>query len=170
MCAKFGTIFITIPGRHFNGVSKVSHCAVIDLRPWPLAYVQTAVRNGGHTPQRYVAVLCLLDPASAYRPDANWRGFYGTHTRTRSSWHSITSSINIEHRRTCVCTLQTNGYVARFPRTMQADFFGEAQHTVCNKIVATLPTGLDAWLVSYNTKRSYADYCIIWHRPITTVN
>jgi transposase InsO family protein len=76
---------------------------------------------------------------------------------------------DIEHRRTQVRRPQTNGFVERFQRTVQEEFFASAFRTTLYESVEALQKDLDRWLVHYNTERPHQGYRNLGRRPIETV-
>lgn len=76
---------------------------------------------------------------------------------------------DIEHRRTRVRRPQTNGFVERFQRTVQEEFFASALRTTLYETTEALQTDLDRWLVHSNTEWPHQDYRNLGPRPIETV-
>ena len=76
---------------------------------------------------------------------------------------------DIEHRRTQVRRPRTNGFVERFQRTVQEEFFETAWRTTLYESVEALQEDLDRWLVHYNTERPHQGYRNLGRRPLDTV-
>ena len=76
---------------------------------------------------------------------------------------------DIEHRRTKPRTPRTNGFVERFNRTVQEDFFCIAFRENFYESIEALQTDLDKWLLHYNTERPYRGYRNRRKRPLDTV-
>ena len=75
----------------------------------------------------------------------------------------------IEHRRTKVGRPQTNGFVERFQRTVQEEFFETAWRRKLYDSVETLQADLDAWLLYYNRERPHQGYRNLGRRPYDTI-
>lgn len=76
---------------------------------------------------------------------------------------------DIEHRTTRVRHPQTNGFVERFQRTVQEEFFETAWRTKLYESVEALQQDLDRWLEHYNRERPHQGYRNLGRRPYETV-
>lgn len=76
---------------------------------------------------------------------------------------------DIEHRRTKPRTPRTNGFVERFNRTVQEEFFRVAFRENFYESIEALQTDLDKWLLHYNTERPHRGYRNRGKRPLDTV-
>jgi transposase InsO family protein len=65
---------------------------------------------------------------------------------------------DIAHRRTEVCSPQTNGFCERLHRTIQEEFFTSAFRRTLYDSVEQLQNHLDAYLNFYNRERSHQGY------------
>jgi len=76
---------------------------------------------------------------------------------------------DIEHRKTKVRTPRTNGFVERFNRTVQDEFFRPMMRTKLYESTDALQKDLDTWLKHYNEERPHLGYRNMGKRPIDTV-
>jgi transposase InsO family protein len=67
---------------------------------------------------------------------------------------------NIEHTRTKTKSPQTNGICERFHQTIQNEFYASAFRRKLYPTLEELQTDVDAWIASYNEKRTHSGkYC-----------
>ena len=66
-------------------------------------------------------------------------------------------------------TVETNGFVERFHRTVLDEFFRLVFRTKFYETVEALQTDLDAWLVEYNTQRPHQGYRNRGRRPLDVI-
>ena len=97
----------------------------------------------------------------------NGREFCGAETHPFELYLALN---DLEHRRTKVRSPQTNGFVERFHRTIQTEFFQVALRSRFYATVEELQADLDTWLVHYNTERPHRGYRNRGKRPMDTVN
>lgn len=105
-------------------------------------------------------------PVSAVLTD-NGKEFCGTENHPYELYLSLN---DIEHRNTRVRRPQTNGFVERFHRTVQGEFFSPAFIKNFYPSVEALQADLDIWLVFYNTERPHLGYRNMGRRPMDTIN
>ena len=75
----------------------------------------------------------------------------------------------IEHRRTPVRRPQSNGFVERFNRTVNEEFFQRAWRKKLYTALDELQADLDEWLYYYNYERPHQGYRNMGRRPIETI-
>jgi transposase InsO family protein len=97
----------------------------------------------------------------------NGREFCGTDAHPFGLYLTLA---DIEHRKTRVRMLRTNGFVERFNRTVLDEFFRVRMRETFYATVDALQTDLDAWLVPYNTERPHPGYRNMGRRPRDTVS
>ena len=98
--------------------------------------------------------------------DNSRRAFCGTPEHPYALYLTL---CEIEHRRTKVGRPQTKGFVERFQRTVQEEFFETAWRTKFYESVAMLQADLDAWLLYYNRERPHQGYRNLGRRPYDTI-
>jgi transposase InsO family protein len=156
---------------HCKGVGKVYLHTVVDTYgSYAFGFLHTS-----KVPEAAVAVL--HNDALPFYEDRgltvervltdNGREFCGTETHPYELYLALRE---IEHRRTKVRHPQTNGFVARFHRTVKEEFFEVALRETFYESVDALQADLDRWLVHYNTERPHLGYRNMGKRPIDTVN
>lgn len=96
----------------------------------------------------------------------NGKEFCGTESHPYELYLQLSE---IEHRHTRVRRPQTNGFVERFHRTVQDEFFTPAFIKTFYVSVEALQAELDAWLKFYNTQRPHLGYRNMGRRPIDTI-
>ncbi len=75
----------------------------------------------------------------------------------------------IEHRRTPVRRPQSNGFVERFNRTVNEEFFQRAWRQKLYTSLEELQADLDEWLRYYNYERPHQGYRNMGRRPFDTI-
>lgn len=76
----------------------------------------------------------------------------------------------IEHRRTPVCRPQSNGFVERFHRTVNEEFFQRAwRKKKLDTTLGELQADLDAWLQYHSHERPHQGYRNMGRRPMETI-
>jgi transposase InsO family protein len=90
--------------------------------------------------------------------------------RERHPYELYLALNDIAHRRTKVKSPKTNGFVERFQRTVQDEFFSVTFRKKLYTSVDELQQDLDVWLVHYNTERPHQGYRNMGKRPIDTVS
>ena len=155
----------------FKGVGKVYlHSLVDTYGSYGFGFLYA-----GRVPEAAVALLhndalpfyaAQGIPVGAILTD-NGREFCGTENHPFEFYLALN---DVEHRRTKVRSPQTNGFVERFHRTIQAEFFQVALRQRFYATPEELQVDLDTWLVHYNTERPHRGYRNRGKRPMDTVN
>ena len=97
----------------------------------------------------------------------NGREYCGTDTHAYQLYLQFNE---INHRTTKVRSPQTNGFVERFHRTVQEEFFHANFRQKLYLTLEELQTDLDEWLVFYNTQRPHLGYRNMGRKPIETID
>ncbi len=97
----------------------------------------------------------------------NGREFCGT---DRHPYELYLALNDLEHRTPRVRRPQTNGFVERFHRTVQEEFFALMLREKLYESVESLQADLDAWLHHYNYERPHQGYRNLGRRPWETVS
>ena len=153
-----------------KGVGKVYLHAIVDsYSSYAFGFLHTSKQ-----PEAAVAVL-HNDAAPFYDEHElvlsavltdNGTEFCGTPEHPYELYLSLSE---IEHRTTKVGRPQTNGFVERFNRTVNEEFFQTAFRKKLYESVEMLQEDLDAWLVYYNTERPHLGYRNMGRRPVDTI-
>jgi transposase InsO family protein len=97
----------------------------------------------------------------------NGKEFCGTDTHPFELYLALN---DIEHRHTQIRRPQSNGFVERFHRTVQDEFFAPAFLRNFYESIEALQADLNTWLDYYNTQRPHLGYRNMGRRPIETIN
>jgi transposase InsO family protein len=153
-----------------KGVGRVYLQAVVDTYgSYAFGYLHTA-----KVPE-HAALILHNDVLPQYRTwgldvsavlTDNGREFCG---REHHPYELYLALNDIEHRTTRVKKPQTNGFVERFNRTVQDEFFRIAFRTTFYEGLEPLQRDLDSWLHEYNTVRPHQGYRNRGKRPFDTV-
>lgn len=156
---------------HFKGIGKVYlHSLVDTYGSFAFGFLHTAKQ-----PEAAVALLhndvlpFYADQGLAVQAvlTDNGREFCGTE---RHPYELYLALADVEHRTTTVRHPQTNGFVERFHRTVQDEFFALTLREHLDETVDRLQDDLNAWLHHYNYERPHLDYRNLGHRPWETVS
>lgn len=155
---------------HFKGIGKVYlHSLVDTYGSFAFGFL--------HTSKQPEAAVALLhnDVLPFYAEQElsvqavltdNGREFCGT---DRHPFELYLALNDVAHRRTQVRHPQTNGFVERFHRTIQEEFFAIALREKLYESVEVLQADMDAWLHQYNYERPHQGYRNLGRRPWETV-
>lgn len=153
-----------------KGVGKVYLQAVVDtFSSYAFGYLHT-----GKLPEQ-AALILHNDVVPQYRAwnlpiqailSDNGREYCG---REHHPYELYLALNDIEHRKTQVRRPQTNGFVARFNKTVLDEFFRPAFRTNFYESVEALQADLDHWLRFYNEERPHLGYRNRGKRPLDTI-
>ncbi len=65
---------------------------------------------------------------------------------------------DIRHRRAPIASLQTNGFVERFTRTVKEEFFAVALKRKLSTTIDEFQKDFEEWLIHYNTERPHLGF------------
>lgn len=153
---------------HFKGVGKVYLHTVVDtFGSFAFGFL--------HTTKQPEAAVLHNDVLPFYAEHGllveniltdNGREFCGTEAHP---FELYLARNEIEHRTTKVRHPQTNGFVERFHRTVQDEFFALQLREHLYESVDALQRDLDIWLHYYNYERPHQGYRNNGRRPFDTV-
>lgn len=156
---------------HFQGIGKVYlHSLVDTYGSFAFGFLHTSKQPEAAVALLHNDVLPFYAeqslPVQALLTD-NGREFCGT---ARHPYELYLALNDLEHRTTRVRRPQTNGFVERFHRTVQEEFFALVLREKFYESVEALQTDLDAWLHHYNYERPHLGYRNQGRRPWDTVS
>ena len=158
---------------HFKGIGKVyAHTCVDTYSSLGFAFLHTSKEPEAAAALLHNDVLPFYQqhkvPVQAILTD-NGREFCGSENHLETHPFEVYLLLNdISHRRTRVRSPQTNGFVERFHRTLQEEFFAMQLRKTLYESVEALQEDLDAWLEFYNRERPHLGYRNHGRRPIDT--
>jgi transposase InsO family protein len=155
---------------HLQGMGKVYLHSVVDTygsMAWGLLHTSKQ-------PEAAVSVL-YNDVLPFYKQHGltvkvvltdNGREFCGTPSHPYQVFLALN---DVTHRRIKPHTPRTNGFVERFHKTVQEEFFSAALRDKLYTSLEDLQQDLDAWLEEYNYQRPHQGYRNQGRRPFETV-
>ncbi len=155
---------------HFKGIGKVYlHSLVDTYGSFAFGFLHTSKQPEAAVAWLHNEVLPFYDEqglaVQAVLTD-HGREFCGT---DRHPFELYLALNDLEHRTTKVRHPQTNGFVERFHRTIQEEFFAVALRETLYESVERLQADVDAWLHHYNYERPHQGYRNMGRRPWETV-
>jgi transposase InsO family protein len=158
---------------HFKGIGKVyAHTLVDTYGSMAFAFLHTSKQPEAAVSLMHNDVLPFYQKhkveVGAVLTD-NGREFCGSPAHPETHPYELYLQLNdIAHRRTKVRSPQTNGFVERFHRTLQEEFFAVKLRERLYESVEALQCDLDAWLDFYNKERPHLGYRNQGRRPMET--
>ena len=156
---------------HFKGIGKVYlHSLVDTYGSFAFGFLHTSKQPEAAVALLHNDVLPFYAaqglPVQALLTD-NGREFCGTE---RHPYELYLALNELEHRTTKVRHPQTNGFVERFHRTVQEEFFALTLREKLYESVEALQVDLNTWLHQYNYERPHLGYRNQGRRPWDTVS
>lgn len=158
---------------HFKGVGKVyAHTCVDTYSSLGFAFLHTSKQPEAADALLHNDVLPFYQEHQVQVESIltdNGAEFCGSASKPEQHPYELYLLLNdVAHRRTRIKSPQTNGFVERFHRTLQEEFFAVQLRKTLYESVEALQIDLDVWLAFYNRERPHLGYRNHGRRPFET--